>query len=418
MQSQRLVSALIASCQPGKGFSLLPMITKSIVPFHLRYVSSDPRVDADLQSQHPHKYITQFRSKRKMRKKAKNEKSRLEDELQYKYGIERNPQRDPKEWMRKFYGKELAAFTVRLGLPFVDNKILRSSFMHRSFVEELDLTNEEYITEDDVTMQHRFDLFRQCDTNFIQETLSLVGYNTTVSCLKAGLYERYRNLTPNVCEAVCNFLMGRKTINDLAKWLDITEYILVSAELEGLNMDKDLNVPFSTEDITSDTFFAFIGSIVLSCGEEVAQKFIRDVLLTLIDYTDLSENVAMNLKEARDELTELLLLNGITSKPEERITFQGGLASDLPLYFVGIFVNGLPVGEGAGLDLEGRLELIQGRHDESTAGAKAHAYQNAIFTCLEEQVDFKDIKDIEDSLPEDILLEGSSDVQNKKVDSM
>ena len=320
-------------------------------------------------------------SNRYKRMKEVKDKERLEKELQQKYGIISKPQFNFNSWIKKNYLNEIKAFQFRLNTHFNDEGFLLSALSHSSFSNELKLFNESHVTSkiedvknlEDIDLRKRFEL-KNLMSDITSEKLALIGMELAVSVIKIALYRRYPNLTVTACNDITNFLVSRSTVNNLAKNLAVEELILFSKEVENLDVRDQLYTNFIKEDIISDAFFALIGAIEIDQGYNAAKKFVEDFLIVLTNQEELSKHV--NLENPQQELESILEMHGITFKPVARLIAETGIASDFPFFYVGVYCNGLKIGEGSGY---------------SARTGKIDAFKNCVFKCFDQEVDFKSI---------------------------
>ena len=315
-------------------------------------------------------------SKRNTRIRARKEKIRLEHELKTKYGIDSRPVFRFDEWVKAHYQKEINALQHRLGFMFTNEGLLRSALIHPSFLEEMALS--EGIAEEDIdkVMQDKIAIRDAAkSTELTAEKLALIGFNTALAHIKSSIYKRYPNMTPSICTDICNYLVGRETINQLAKNFGITDLIVLSDELErSEDINEETHLNFTKEDIDSDIFFAVMGAACVEFGQNKVEQFLDDVLITLIDYEDLSAHV--HFESAESELVKILKMNNIDAPPVPRVIVRDGFSSHYPFFAIGIYCDCYQIGEGSGYSIK---------------RAKEDAFRNAIFHILENDVDLEHV---------------------------
>ena len=124
-------------------------------------------------------------------------------------------------------------------------------------------------------------------------------------------------------------------------------------------------------------------------GITVARQFIQDIVFTLIDYTDLSDHV--KISNPISELSRILKSHNLKEHCNARIIIETGVDTHFPVFVVGIYYGDQKIGEGSGY---------------SVKTAKTDAFENTVFSILEDNVDLKSLKS--DIIPdEDISCEQS-----------
>lgn len=315
---------------------------------------------------------------RSKKKKERREKEDLEHALERDYGIKQNETMTPREYLKRNYFTELLAFEARLSLNFHDTGFLMSAFAHPSFTEDLKDRDRTKLLNSDKDLKQRFAIQDEL-SEVTYDRLGLLGHETTALTIKEELHKKYPSIILPVCNDVSNFLMSRDTISMIAKQLAIDDLLLLSPELDRVtDFDQELNVHFSQKDLLCDTFFAVVGAITLDGGIETAKSFVRDFLVCLIQYEDLSEHVNVTSEELlKKHLRQTLALEGIHGKIEARTIVETGMNTDFAVFYVGVYVNGVQIGAGS---------------KYSAQTARRDAYACALYSCLEGEVDFERIK--------------------------
>lgn len=308
-------------------------------------------------------------SNRFKRNKAKKDQVRLEKELELKYGISNKITFSVQDWIKENYFKELNAFQERLDVKFKNQSYLVSALTHCSFIDELKLVGE--VEKDDADLHRRIGILNQL-SEISLDKFALSGFNIALEYIKEGLYKFYPDMTPLICSKVNNFLTCRNTINMLAKNIALDELLLLSKEFEGFeDIDKEVHLKFSKEDLVSDAFFGFIGAIEKDLGSASAKSFIDDMLLPLIHHEDLAKHV--ELKDPHKELMKILSMHGVNGPTRARIIAESGVDTNFPVFHVGIYCSAVKIGEGSGYSARtGRID----------------AFKNTVFNCLEGEIDY------------------------------
>lgn len=315
-------------------------------------------------------------SNRNKRSKAVNKKLDLERQLEHEYGIGTIPGFSLKEWFKTNYFSEFNAFQARLNIKFNKNALLISAFAHPSFVDELDVMQRDTLSPDtDADMLRRFEINDERAPEMSYQKLSLLGYNATASAIKDAIYAKYPNITPSICNDIYTFLVSRDTIGMVAKNLGMDELVLLSRELDefdsGDNLDSELHLKFSKEDLLCDTFYSVVGAIEVDLDHPAAKSFVNDFVVVLMNFEDLSEHV--QLQDANGELRKILSLNEVYGRTNARTILEAGVETDFPFFQAGVYINGCQVGLGSGY---------------SASTAREDAFRNAVFSCLEGDVEF------------------------------
>ena len=304
-----------------------------------------------------------------------SDKLQLERQLEIEYGISSKPQHNHKEWLKTNYFSEFKAFQSRLNIRFNNHQILMSAFAHPSFTEELKMIQRNDLSNDEVDMKRRFELNDEL-SNICYQKLSLLGYNTTLLVIKEEIYKKYPNMTSSICSEVSKFLTSRETISMVAKSIAIDDLILLSRELDNTDdLNKEYHLKFSKEDILCDTFYSVVGALVKDNGHNTAKDFVNDFVVVWMNYEDLNEHVQLN--HAHEELMKILSLNGVQGNTRARTIAETGVTSHFPFFHAGIYCNGCKIGDGSG---------------HSAYTARIDAFKNAVFSCLEGDVDFSRLR--------------------------
>jgi len=295
--------------------------------------------------------------------------------MEKKYGIERSKHHDHKTWLKKNYVAEFLAFQSRLNICFSNHSILMTAFAHPSFSEDLNDIDREQLSVVDHDLIQRFQLQDEISkSNCSYQSLSLLGYETTLLAIKEELYAKYPNMLRTICDGVCKYLISRHTVSTLAYNLAVEDLLLLSRELDAVkDFDTEYHLQFTKEDLLCDTFFGVVGAIVKDQKLEAARSFVKDFLLCLINYEDLSKYAHLS-DVVLPKLVNILRKNGVSGKPDARTLVESGMdTGDNQLYYIGVYVHGCQIATGSSYSL---------------SKARDDGFRNAIFNCLEGEVDF------------------------------
>ena len=246
---------------------------------------------------------------------------------------------DEKAFMFNNFDKELYCFQKRLNLDFNNEGILKSAFVHPSFLER-------------IKMEEDFPRFVSHNLGLVNELRGL-GQSSARLTL-AGLTQTYMQITLNVLNAfpylpstligeISSALTGRRTITRLAEKLGIPEMIVIEHDID--KIDKEKHVPFTCSDVICDAFFGLMGAILQDLGHDQLIQFLDDFVMTFLDEDDFRNEV--NIKFPESTASEVAVLAGFKEKLEARLMFKATDEADFPLYVVGIFSGNMKLAEAA-----------------------------------------------------------------------
>jgi ribonuclease III len=198
-----------------------------------------------------------------------------------------------------------------LKLKFNDPALLETAFTHRSYLNEYK------------------------EAKHSNERLEFLGDCVLAYIISSYLFERRPNDTEGDLTNLRSYIVKTKSLADAALKLDLGSYLLLSKgeELSGGRQNTQL---------LANTFEAFLGSVFLDQGIETAQRVVHAVLLP--DFQDeINSGPPKDSKSALQEVVQ----NKSKKSPHYKIlqTFGPDHAKE---FVVGVFVEGLAVGEGRG----------------------------------------------------------------------
>ncbi|BFZ09927.1 hypothetical protein BsWGS_12966 [Bradybaena similaris] len=214
------------------------------------------------------------------------------------------------EWINWNYDSEIFCFGKRLGEEFNDATI-RRAFVHSSYV--------------DAEKRKRAELGIDVESVPLQ-----LKDNTELATAGSALMSNYvkvylRNTFPYMFEecisAIHDYLMKDET----------TSYIAQHIGCKDLILSEDFPVTQSTLSITLK---AVIGALIKDQGQERAERFIRDFVLTQLVGKDINE--MWELINPMGLLTAYLVLTG-HAEPESRLLWKSGASTVMSVFWVGIY---------------------------------------------------------------------------------
>ncbi|KAJ1524258.1 hypothetical protein ONE63_010773 [Megalurothrips usitatus] len=217
------------------------------------------------------------------------------------------------------YQAELYAFSKRLGENFVGNTLERA-FTQRSYVihqeslqKELGLDDPERSFEDNKTLAMKGE---ELTRNFVSRYL-----RTAVPCLPEEGIQHIRD-----------HLLKEDNVANIISKIGADELILCT--------------DFPTEVQTRvSTFFALVGAIEESSGQERGALFVRDFLVASLSGQDIQSLIMP--ENPLGVLTEIYSREG-KEAPEPRLIVQAGVNTLIPSYRVALYSDKKYIGLGDG----------------------------------------------------------------------
>lgn len=219
------------------------------------------------------------------------------------------------------YDAELFAFSKRLNEEF-NSSSLRTVFTHRSYIEQEEAKRLELgIPKQDVSLN-------------LTDNQQLVksGSELIDEYVKAYLRHTHVFLPEEGICAVHRFLVSEDVLSNVAACIGISDLMLCS----------DFPPLKST---LSDTLKALVGALLSDKGQERAEIFVQDFIVTQLVGRDINE-----LWEVTDPLrlvSDILEREG-RSPPESRLLREAGKNTILSVYVVGLYCDKRLIGSGPG----------------------------------------------------------------------
>jgi ribonuclease-3 len=148
---------------------------------------------------------------------------------------------------------DFKVFEERIGIIFKDKQLLKSAFTHRSYLNE----------NRGIKIEHN-------------ERLEFLGDAVLELVITAHLYNKYPAKNEGDLTSYRSALVNAVTLSGVAEKLGMNEFLLLS---HGEAKDTGR----ARQYILANTIEAFIGSVFLDQGYEVAQSFISKNIFNLID---------------------------------------------------------------------------------------------------------------------------------------
>lgn len=156
---------------------------------------------------------------------------------------------------------------------YINIDLYRQAFTHKSYIlkknENIYLSNNSYCPSNCCLLQESSN-----------ERLEFLGDSILSSSVADYLYERYPDQNEGFMTKIRSRLVNGDMLSFLAKKLKISEYILISKQLE-------LQLGRTNNKILEDTLEAFIAAIYLDLGFEYSKKWIINIMETYIDFSQI-----------------------------------------------------------------------------------------------------------------------------------
>ena len=246
---------------------------------------------------------------------------------------------DNKAFMFNNFDKELYCFQKRFHLDFRNEDILKSAFVHPSFLERVK-------SEEDIPnfVLNNMDLVRDLQTlGQSPARLTLAGLTQAYMQITSNVFRAFPYLPSSLIDQISSALTGRRTITKLAEKLGIPEMIVIDHDID--KIDKEKYVPFTRSDVICDIFFGLMGAILHDLGEDQLIRFIDDFVMTYLDEEDFRNDIIIKFPEST--ASEVAALAGFKEKLEARLMFRATDEADFPLYVVGVFSGNTQLAEAA-----------------------------------------------------------------------
>lgn len=149
--------------------------------------------------------------------------------------------------------KDFSGFERKIGLVFTDERLLRSAFTHRSYINE-----------------HKGEKLEH------NERLEFLGDAVLELATTHFLYVKFPEKAEGELTALRSALVNTNTLSDTASALGMNEYLLLS---KGEEKDTGRARSF----LLANAFESMVGAIYLDQGYEAAERFIGQFLFVKID---------------------------------------------------------------------------------------------------------------------------------------
>jgi ribonuclease-3 len=209
-------------------------------------------------------------------------------------------------------GKDIKEFEKKLGVLFKDINILKSAFIHRSYINE----------HKEINLEHN-------------ERLEFLGDAVLELAVTDFLFNKYPNSTEGDLTAYRASLVNTNSLSEAASSLGINEYLLLS---KGESQD----IGRARQYILANTFESVVGALYIDQGYGAAQKFISDNLFNLIDEI-ISKRLWQDSKSYFQEKAQEYV--GVT--PNYELIEENGPDHDRE-FIIGVYLNKEMVSKGVG----------------------------------------------------------------------
>ena len=149
--------------------------------------------------------------------------------------------------------KDFSGFERKIGLVFTDERLLRSAFTHRSYINE-----------------HKGEKLEH------NERLEFLGDAVLELATTHFLYVKFPEKAEGELTALRSSLVNTNTLSDTAAALGMNEYLLLS---KGEEKDTGRARSF----LLANAFESMVGAIYLDQGYDAAERFISQFLFIKID---------------------------------------------------------------------------------------------------------------------------------------
>ena len=149
--------------------------------------------------------------------------------------------------------KDFSGFERKIGLVFTDERLLRSAFTHRSYINE-----------------HKGEKLEH------NERLEFLGDAVLELATTHFLYTKFPEKAEGELTALRSSLVNTNTLSDTAAALGMNEYLLLS---KGEEKDTGRARSF----LLANAFESMVGAIYLDQGYDAAERFISQFLFIKID---------------------------------------------------------------------------------------------------------------------------------------
>lgn len=206
--------------------------------------------------------------------------------------------------------KNLTKIEESIGVKFNDASLIQIALTHSSYAKQ----------------------FKDAQYN---ERLEFLGDSVLQLCITEYLFIKYKNKSEGELTKIRSLIVCESSLYKIAKKINLAEFIRMSRG-EELTGGRD------RISIQADAVEAVIAAIYLDLGVEVANKFILEKFMDIIDKA-IQNKIILDFKT---KLQEFLQINGEVNISYELIKYEG--PPHHRKFFVNVFVGNKEMGKGLG----------------------------------------------------------------------
>jgi ribonuclease III len=198
-----------------------------------------------------------------------------------------------------------------LNLSFNDPNLLQLAFTHRSYLNESKETKQS------------------------NERLEFLGDSVLGFIISTYLYQIRPDDPEGSLTNLRSYIVKTKSLADASVKLNLGSYLLLSK-------GEELSGGRSNPQLLANTFEAFLGSVYLDLGLETASRIVHEVLIPIFEQ-EIEKGPPKDAKSALQEVVQ----ESSKQSPHYKILRTSG-PDHAKEFVVGVFVNGVNVGQGQG----------------------------------------------------------------------
>ncbi|XP_044739014.1 39S ribosomal protein L44, mitochondrial [Chrysoperla carnea] len=226
------------------------------------------------------------------------------------------------------YNAELFAFGKRLNENF-DENLLKNAFVNRSFILQEEVRQREAGVDNP-------------EVNLIDNRKLIEnGENFISKIVKKFLVDNLPQFPEEGRNAVHDYLLSETVLSNISFHIG-TKDIILSAEFP------------PNESTLADTLKAVIGALLQSSGEERAENFVKDFILTQLNGKDVND--IWRVDDPMGILQKLLAEQN-RGEPEPRLLNEAGKNTILACFEVGIYSDKQLIASGFGESIQIAIEV-------------------------------------------------------------
>jgi ribonuclease-3 len=207
---------------------------------------------------------------------------------------------------------DLKKFEDKIGISFKDKNLLKTAFTHRSYINE----NKKGSTEHN-------------------ERLEFLGDAVLELAITDFLFKKYKVKAEGELTSYRSALVNAVTLSEIATKLEMNNYLLLSkGEAKDTGRARQI--------ILANAMEALIGAIYLDQGYEVAEKFIKKNIFSLVDEIVAKEMWLDSKSHFQEKAQEIASVT-----PSYEVEKETGPDHDKH-FTVGVFLGKEKVAEGEG----------------------------------------------------------------------